>query len=222
MGSGMLPAGAYVTYEHEYILIFRKGGKRDFSTGALKRVRNASAYFWEERNVWFSDLWQLNGTKQTITKADRERSAAYPLELPYRLINMYSVYGDTVLDPFMGTGTTALAAIITGRNSIGYEMDSSFKLYQDTKELDAIFSLGNKVVEQRLKRHSHFVQDRIANGKDVKHKNEHYGFPVMTAQERQGQFFKIAEIKPSECELQVEYVEIEKESAINQTMQATA
>jgi DNA modification methylase len=57
MGSGMLPANAYVTYEHEYILIFRKGEKRKFTQNAYKENRRKSAYFWEERNVWFSDIW---------------------------------------------------------------------------------------------------------------------------------------------------------------------
>ena len=56
MGSGMLPAGAYVTYEHEYILVFRKGSKRIFSTPAQKENRRESAFFWEERNRWFSDV----------------------------------------------------------------------------------------------------------------------------------------------------------------------
>ena len=63
MGSGMLPACAYVTYEHEYILIFRKGEKRVFNNNGEKENRRASAFFWEERNVWFSDVWNdLKGT----------------------------------------------------------------------------------------------------------------------------------------------------------------
>ncbi len=53
MGSGMLPAGAYVTYEHEYILIFCKGSKRHFATEEDKVRRRASSFLWEERNVWF-------------------------------------------------------------------------------------------------------------------------------------------------------------------------
>src|SRR5690554_4099186 len=57
MGSGMLPAGAYVTLEHEWILIFRKGGKRQFNSEVDKIRRRESSFFWEERNVWFSDLW---------------------------------------------------------------------------------------------------------------------------------------------------------------------
>ena len=57
MGSGMLPAGAYVTLEHEYILIVRKGSKREFRTEGEKRNRRESALFWEERNIWYSDIW---------------------------------------------------------------------------------------------------------------------------------------------------------------------
>ena len=117
LGSGMLPAGAYVTYEHEYILIVRKGGLRRFSS-ADKARRRRSAFFWEERNAWFSDVWvDLVGTRQLLgnTEADdleaRARSAAFPFELAYRLIQMHSLIGDTVLDPFLGTGTTTAAAI---------------------------------------------------------------------------------------------------------------
>jgi DNA modification methylase len=70
MGSGMFPPGAYVTLEHEYILIFRKGAKREFPTDAQKSVRRESAYFWEERNQWFSDVWTgLPGTMQNLNRS---------------------------------------------------------------------------------------------------------------------------------------------------------
>jgi len=205
MGSGMLPAGAYATYEHEYILVLRKGGKRDFSSDAAKKMRNASAFFWEERNIWFSDHWQLIGARQTLAQANRSRSAAFPLELPYRLIQMYSVYGDTVLDPFLGTGTTAIAAMISGRNSVGYEIDTSFKLYEDTNDLDAIAALGNNIVRERIERHTNFIRDRLQSKKEVKHKNVHYTFPVMTAQEQHAQFFSISEIMETEKSISVSY-----------------
>ena len=131
MGSGMLPAGAYVTYEHEYILIFRKGGKRAFDRPPRRRqLRRRSAYFWEERNVWFSDVWtDLTGDAPGSRRREtRARSAAFPFELPYRLIQMFSVYGDTVLDPFAGArarrsprrsrrGATASASSGTRRSS---------------------------------------------------------------------------------------------------------
>ncbi|MFB6144335.1 MAG: site-specific DNA-methyltransferase, partial [Candidatus Nanohaloarchaea archaeon] len=136
MGSGMLPPNAYVTLGHEHILVFRKGGNRSFDS---KEKRYSSAYFWEERNTWFSDLWEdVNGTLQQLESSElRDRSAAYPLEIPYRLINMYSLQGDTVLDPFWGTGTTTLAAIASARNSIGIEVEEEFSQVFE-RELDRI------------------------------------------------------------------------------------
>ena len=102
MGSGMLPAGAYVTLEHEYILILRKGPKRVFKSSQEKQKRKESAVFWEERNTWYSDIWlDIKGTTQNLKPKDvRDRSAAFPFEIPYRLINMYSIKGDTVLTLF--------------------------------------------------------------------------------------------------------------------------
>ena len=124
----MLPAGAYVTLEHEYILILRKGGLRKFSSSAQKQNRNRSALFWEERNRWFSDTWDIAGERQELDGgATRSRSAAFPFELAYRLISMYSVRSDTVFDPFMGTGTSLLAAAAACRNSIGMDIDPSFE-----------------------------------------------------------------------------------------------
>jgi len=78
MGSGMLPAGAHVTLEHEYVLVLRKGDRREFPTAAEKRRRRESAFFWEERNAWFSDVWfDIKGTPQHLCdKAGRARSAA--------------------------------------------------------------------------------------------------------------------------------------------------
>ena len=98
MGSGMLPPGAYVTLEHEYILIVRKGPKREFKTPEEKQMRRQSAFFWEERNIWFSDIWlDVKGASQHLfDNRARRRSAAFPFEVPYRLINMFSVKGDTV------------------------------------------------------------------------------------------------------------------------------
>ena len=124
----MLPAGAYVTLEHEYILILRKGTKREFNKAEERQNRRESAIFWEERNAWFSDVWMdVKGTGQELfKKATRSRSAAFPFEVAYRLINMFSVRGDTVLDPFLGTGTTTAAAMACGRHSLGFELDANF------------------------------------------------------------------------------------------------
>jgi len=183
MGSGMYPAGAYVTYEHEYILIFRKGGKRTFS-GREKELRQKSAYFWEERNVWFSDLWDIKGIGQTIaaSKPTRSRNASYPLEIPYRLINMYSVEGDTILDPFFGMGTTGIAAMISNRNSIGVEIDSDVaELALDA--MDITVDSCNQYIMERLLRHIEFINS-LPNEKRAKlYHNIPHGFDVKTRQE---------------------------------------
>lgn len=79
MGSGMLPSGAYVTLEHEWILIFRKGGKRQFKSDIQKLRRKESSFFWEERNIWFSDLWDLKGQNKRLTTLRQEKEVLHIL-----------------------------------------------------------------------------------------------------------------------------------------------
>jgi DNA modification methylase len=184
MGSGMLPSGAYVTLEHEYILILRKGPKREFKSSDTKRIRRESAIFWEERNIWYSDVWlDLKGTTQKLDNTgSRLRSAAFPFEVPYRLINMYSVKGDTVLDPFLGTGTTMWAAMTAARNSIGYEIDQGFKNDIRSKAGN-IVALSDEIIDHRIDNHLEFVHKRSETKGELKYKNKHYHFPVVTKQE---------------------------------------
>ena len=161
---------------------------RKFSP-ADKARRRRSAFFWEERNVWFSDLWlDLVGARQILSDAGfddpdaRARSAAYPFELAYRLIQMYSLIGDTVLDPFLGTGTTTAASIASGRSSIGYEIESS--LAQPIHHtIETAVPLGREYAQRRLVAHLDFVQSREEAGRPCRHVNRHYGFPVVTGQE---------------------------------------
>lgn len=183
MGSGMLPAGAYVTLEHEYILIFRKG-KSEKPNPQRKMVRQNSAYFWEERNLWFSDIWMdLKGITQKLNHAKlRERSGAYPFELAYRLINMHSLIGDTVLDPFLGTGTTTLASILCCRNSVGYEIENNFDKTIRTR-IGEIKERARGLIVDRLNTHINFIEKRKSEGKETKYKSNKYGFPVVTRQE---------------------------------------
>lgn len=194
MGSGMYPAGAYITYEHEYILVFRKGGKREFK-GSGKELRQKSAFFWEERNVWFSDLWEIKGTSQIIlaSKSSRERSAAYPFEIPYRLVNMYSAEGDTVLDPFAGLGTTSLACMAANRNSIGIEIDKEIaNLAIDTINVSATDL--NKIIDARINRHLEFIDGLPSDKRERCYKNGPHGFDVKTKQETAIKIDRIASI----------------------------
>ncbi len=235
MGSGMLPAGAYVTLEHEYILIVRKGGKREFKSNPEKLNRRQSAIFWEERNIFFSDIWfDIKGTRQgLIDKTSRNRSAAFPFELACRLINMYSVKGDNVLDPFLGTGTTMAASMASARNTVGCEIDNGFK-ESIPRIKENIIDLSNHHMENRLKKHLVFVNERIASGKPLKHKNIPYGFPVITKQEKELILNELVTIKmmqdhsmeviysdhpqPAFC-LERDTLEIEKKNAVQKTIE---
>ncbi len=199
MGSGVLPAGAYVTYEHEYILIARKGGKRAFA-GEEKHRRGWSACFWEERNAWYSDLWtDLRGTSQRLGAAGdlRGRSAAFPFELAWRLVNMYSIYGDTVLDPFVGTGTTMAAALAATRSSVGVEHSAAFAPIVAQALPDAVSAGATRTAERR-EAHRAFLSRRAEAGKPPpRHVCESLALPVITSQERALRLLTPVELRPS-------------------------
>ncbi len=185
LGSGVLPAGAYVTLEHEYLLIARKGPKRTFASEEQRRLRRESALFWEERNAWFSDVWMdMRGAGQDLpAHAARARSGAYPPEIPYRLIMMYSVKGDTVLDPFLGTGTTSVAALAAARNSVGWELDEGLCEIASSTIRGAL-PWARQRCEERIRAHVEFVARRKAAGEALAYRTVHHGFEVVTAQER--------------------------------------
>lgn len=197
MGSGMLPGGAYVTYEHEYILVLKKGAANRTYSAAEKTTRAQSAFFWEERNVWFSDIWDVKGTRQTKGKTTgaAERTGAFPTELPFRLTCMFSCYGDIILDPFAGTGTTALAAMAAGRNSISIELDMSLAGKIGSR-LVVERAVAVERTERRLRDHAAFVGLRDSGGREaLKHRSKIYGFPVVTAQERELELYIPNEVR---------------------------
>ena len=120
MGRYPYPRAGIVKMDFEHILLFKKLGK---GTVVSREAREASKLTEEEWNMYFTSHWTFSGARQN------GHIAVFPEELPKRLIRMYSFVGDTVLDPFMGSGTTALAARNLGRNSIGYEINPEFKMY---------------------------------------------------------------------------------------------
>jgi DNA modification methylase len=207
MGSGMLPAGAYVTLEHENILILRKGPKREFQTSQEKQLRRESAFFWEERNTWYSDIWfDLTGTSQTLANDKvRSRSAAFPFELPYRLINMFSTKNDIIVDPFLGTGTTLAAAMATGRNCLGFEINPGFQ--DQLLSIDApIIETANNRINQRIHNHTDFIDRRLKENYKFKYANNHYDFSVMTRQEVDLFFNPLKSVERiDDCTMEVTY-----------------
>ncbi len=198
MGSGTVPPNAYVTLEHEYVLVFRNGARRQFDPGADRRYE--AAYFWEERNEWFSDVWtDVRGVSQELGATEaRDRSAAFPLAVPYRLVCMYSVYGDRVLDPFWGTGTTTLAAMAAGRDSVGVERDPDLVGAFDRQVADAP-EVSRRVARRRLRDHAAFVAERRRAGDPPEYEAEHYPTRVVTKAERSIRLYAVGEVTETEA-----------------------
>ena len=124
MGSFPYPRNGILKMDYEFILLFKKLGTPPKPTREQKEKSEISR---EEWNQYFSSHWNFNGVKQY------EHIAMFPEELPKRLIKMFSFVGETVLDPFAGSGTTSLAAKNLGRNSIGYEINKDFKTVIEEK-----------------------------------------------------------------------------------------
>jgi hypothetical protein len=121
---------------------------------------------------------------------------------------MYSVYGDTVLDPFWGTGTTSFAAMVAGRNSVGYELDEEFvQLFKQRVEDTPEYS--REVVKQRLDDHKGFVEERLSEGKDFKYQADNYDFPVTTKQEKPIQFYSVSNVRETEEGYEVSHNPVE-------------
>lgn len=108
---------AIIKNDVEFILMLRKPG--GYRTPTIEQ-RKASKLTKQEYQDWFRQIWTLTGA------STREHPAPFPIELAYRLVRMFSFVGDVVLDPFVGTGSTVLASMKAGRNSVGVEIDPKY------------------------------------------------------------------------------------------------
>jgi site-specific DNA-methyltransferase (adenine-specific) len=117
MGSFPYPRNGILKLDYEFILLLKKQGVPPAPTKEQKELSIMTKDDW---NTYFSGHWYFAGAKQD------GHIAMFPEELPARLIKMFSFSGETVLDPFLGSGTTALAARNLGRSSVGYEINSDF------------------------------------------------------------------------------------------------
>lgn len=108
---------AIIKNDIEFILMQRKPGGYRKPTPEQRRLSMIDRKDYDE---WFQQFWNITGA------STRDHPAPFPLEVAYRLVRMFSFVGDTVLDPFCGTGTSMLAAIRANRNSIGVEVDPAY------------------------------------------------------------------------------------------------
>jgi len=117
MGTFPYPPNGIVEIDYEFIHIFKKPGRREKVPASIKE---ASRLTKEEWKTFFKGHWNFRGTKQI------GHEAMFPDELPRRLIKMFSFVEDTVLDPFLGSGTTIKVALQLKRHAIGYEINKEF------------------------------------------------------------------------------------------------
>jgi len=153
MGSFPYPRNGILKIDYEFILLFKKQGK---APKPSQEQKAASEMTKEEWNAFFASHWNFGGAKQD------GHIAVFPEELPHRLIKMFSFVGETVFDPFMGSGTTALAARNLQRNSIGYEINPNFKIYYKQKVTPT--EIFNKAAFSYLKDESIFnIKEKVAS-----------------------------------------------------------
>jgi len=147
MGSYPYPRNGILKLDYEFILIFKKQGE---APKVEKYQKEESIISKEEWNRYFQGHWNFPGERQT------SHIAMFPEELPKRLIKMFSFVGETVLDPFLGSGTTSLASLKLNRNSIGYEINPEFlptikqKLGADENKLfnDSTFIIKKQILDK--------------------------------------------------------------------------
>jgi DNA modification methylase len=119
-GSYPYPPNIFSTYPYEWITIFSKKGAREKVTPEIKEKSKLTTKEWQDWAI--NSIWDMQPAKAK----SEGHPAPFPEELPHRLIKLYSFYGDTVLDPFAGTGTTAKVALELGRKAIAYELNTEY------------------------------------------------------------------------------------------------
>ncbi len=203
MGSFPYPRNGILKMDYEFILIFKKLGNAPKPTQQQKEL---SVITKEEWGQYFSSHWNFNGVKQL------GHIAMFPEELPKRLIKMFSFVGETVFDPFAGSGTTLLAAKNLGRNSIGYEINKDFapiirekldpdqiKIGDEAKIIFAEDKIGNTSSFEQL---PYIFRDPHRMDKKVDVKKLQFGSKIDKSEAKRDELFKVKNVlSPERIEL---------------------
>ncbi|MGB9877646.1 MAG: DNA methyltransferase [bacterium] len=198
MGSYPYPRNGIIKLDYEFILVFKKPGK---PPKVSKEQKDLSKLTLEEWNEYFSGHWNFPGEKQD------KHLAMFPEELPKRLIKMFSFVGETVLDPFLGSGTTSLAARKLQRNSIGYEINEDFLpiikeklgIKQGLIFEDAQFEIikrENPTVnyEEEIKKLPYIFKDPVKFNRKVDPKKLRFGSRIDMSESRREEFYRVTHI----------------------------
>lgn len=193
MGSFPYPRNGILKIDYEFILIFKKLGNPPKPT--LEQKEN-SIMTKEEWNQYFSSHWNFSGVKQS------EHIAMFPEELPKRLIKMFSFFGETIFDPFLGSGTTSLAAKNLGRNSIGYEINKEFEpiirkkvnINQLSFDIDTIEFFEDNDSYYSLEKLPYIFSDPHKLDKKIDIKKLKFGSKIDDSKEKREDLFSVKEV----------------------------
>ena len=198
MGSFPNPRNGILKIDYEFILIFKKFGK---APKVGKEIKKQSKMTKEEWNQYFAGHWNFSGERQD------KHLAMFPEELPKRLIKMFSFVGDTVIDPFLGSGTTSLAARNLDRNSVGYEINEEFlpfiknKLQMDQKSMFSNHSY--KIIKQaktkndfqkEAKQLPYIFSDPVQFDKKINPKKLRFGSKIDNNHEKREKYYRVKKI----------------------------
>jgi site-specific DNA-methyltransferase (adenine-specific) len=202
MGSFPYPRNGILKLDYEFILLFKKQGTPPKPSAEAKERSKMTT---EEWNTFFAGHWNFSGERQ------EGHLAMFPEELPRRLIRMFSLYGETVLDPFLGSGTTALAAKNTGRNSVGYEINPAFEdiirkkvvgeqvLFQEAEISIALQAPFEAHFEERIQQAPYIFRDPHTLNTKIDPKKLYFGSRIDAESPAQrDEFFSVKEVMSSE------------------------
>ncbi len=166
MGSFPYPRNGLIEIDYEFILLFKKLGQTPNHTS--KEIKGQSKLSNEEWRKYFTGHWNFAGEKQ-----GNGHIAVFPEELPRRLIKMFSFVGETVLDPFLGSGTTIKVAAELNRNSVGYEINKNYlKIINDK-----IGKINFKIISQKIgnlnKLNHDNINERFNNNSQINFRINH-------------------------------------------------
>ena len=207
MGSFPYPRNGIIKIDYEFILIFKKPS---ICKGVTRDIKNKSKLSIEEWNQYFAGHWNIPGEKQN------GHLAMFPEEIPKRLIKMFSFIGDTILDPFLGSGTTSLAAKNLERNSIGYEINADFipiiKEKLGLKEKGGFDKLNFELAQNRedeidwkeeINKLPYIFKDPVKFDKKIDPRKLQFGSKINGDSQKRQDYHSVKEvISPTELELE--------------------
>lgn len=196
MGSFPYPRNGILKIDYEFILLFKKLGD---SPKPTKEQKELSIMTKEEWNTYFAGHWNFAGAKQD------GHIAMFPEELPTRLIKMFSFSGETVLDPFLGSGTTSIAACNLWRNSVGYEINPDFisivKEKLNVKQSDPagteymfLKDRVNTDLSIKIKKQPYIFKDSLKFDKKIDPKKLQFGSKIDKNSEEREVYYSVKEI----------------------------